>query len=79
MADLLSRHPLVGMTQQEVFALLGEETPRANGQTSFKMSKAYFAPEDTLVYYLGVDYMDSRWLILPLEGGVVTACHIDVT
>ena len=68
--DLLGKYDLVGMTEEEVVALLGpEDGPE---QTSFKGDRTYYPPEDTLVYYLGVDMMDGVWLILSLEGGVVT-------
>ena len=70
LGDLLERYDLVGMTEEEVVALLGpEDGPE---QTSFKGDRTYYPPEDTLVYYLGVDMMDGVWLILSLEGGVVT-------
>ena len=68
--DLLGKYDLVGMTEEEAVALLGpEDGPE---QTSFKGDRTYYPPEDTLVYYLGVDMMDGVWLILSLEGGVVT-------
>lgn len=65
--DLLGKYDLVGMTEEEVVALLGpEDGPE---QTYFKGDRTYYPPEDTLVYYLGVDMMDGVWLILSLEGG----------
>lgn len=76
--DMLDRNPLVGMTEAEVIQLLGNED--AGGQTSFKISRRYFPPESTLVYYLGVDRIDNSWLVISLDGnGVVTDCCIDVT
>lgn len=75
--DMLRKNPLIGMTEREVIALLGEED--SNGQTSFKISKEYFPPESTLVYYLGVDIMDNNWLIISLQNDVVTDYCIDVT
>lgn len=76
--DMLERNPLVGMTEAEVIRLLGGED--ASGQTSFKISREYFPPESTLVYYLGVDFIDNNWLVISLDGsGVVTDCRIDVT
>lgn len=76
--SMLDRNQLVGMTEAEVVQLLGSED--SNGPTSFKMSRTYFPPETTLVYYLGVDFMDTNWLVISLDAeGVVTDYCIDVT
>jgi len=32
-----------------------------------------------LTYYLGVDFMDTAWLIIPMENGVAVDCRIGVT
>ena len=48
-------------------------------QTSFKGDRTYYPPEDTLVYYLGVDMMDGVWLVISLEDGVVTGCATGIT
>lgn len=76
-SDMLKRNDLVGMTEAEVIALLGDED--SGEQTSFKISRDYFPPESTLVYYLGVDYIDNNWLIISLQNGVVTDYCMDVT
>ncbi|MBD5162795.1 MAG: hypothetical protein HDT14_12460 [Oscillibacter sp.] len=77
-SSMLERNQLIGMTEADVIRLLGGED--AGGQTSFKISRDYFPPESTLVYYLGVDYMDNNWLVISLDdSGIVTDCHIDVT
>ena len=68
--DLLGKYDLAGMTEEEVVALLGQED--GPGQTSFKGDRTYYAPEETLVYYLGVDLMDGVWLVISLEDGVGT-------
>ena len=68
--DLLGKYDLVGMTEEEVIALLGQED--GAGQTSFKGDQTYYSPEETLVYYLGVDLMDGMWLVISVEDGVVT-------
>ena len=68
--DLLRKYDLAGMTEEEVVALLGQED--GPGQTSFKGDRTYYAPEETLVYYLGVDLMDDVWLVISVEDGVVT-------
>lgn len=38
------------MAEEEVISLLGEEETYANTKTSFKISRTYFEPENTLVY-----------------------------
>ena len=68
--DLLGKYDLAGMTEEEVVALLGQED--GPGQTSFKGDRTYYAPEETLGYYLGVDLMDDVWLVISVEDGVVT-------
>lgn len=78
-SDLLEKYKLIGMTEEEIISLLGEEENYANTKTSFKISKAYYEPENTIVYYLGVDYMDDRWLIICLDNGIVSNYSIDVT
>ena len=75
--DLLGKYDLVGMTEEEVVALLGQED--GPGQTSFKGDQTDYAPEETLVYYLGVDGMDGVWLVLSLEDGVVTRYTTGIT
>lgn len=75
--DMLEKHPLIGMSEADVIALLGNED--GDGQSSFKLSREYFPPESTLVYYLGADYMDDMWLVISTDGGVVTGYFIDVT
>jgi len=78
-ADMLEKHKLIGMTEHEIISLLGHEENFANTKTSFKISKTYFDPENTIVYYLGVDFMDDRWLIISLENNIVSSYCIDVT
>ncbi len=75
--DLLEQYTLVGMTEAEVTQLLGPEDGPA--QTSFKLSRSEFPPDSTLVYYLGVEFMDTNWLILSLRDGVVSECYLDVS
>ena len=78
-ADFLEKHKITGMTKEEIISLLGEEETYANTKTSFKISKSYFDPENTIVYYLGVDFMDDRWLIISLENDIINSFCIDVT
>lgn len=74
--DLLEKHQLIGMNESDVTDLLGEENSE---QSSFKISRETFPPDTTLVYYLGVDYVDSEWLILSLEDGIVCDYCFDVS
>ena len=78
-SNLLNKHELVGMTENDIISLLGEEEAYANTRTSFKMSRIYFEPDNTIVYYLGVDYMDDMWLIISINNGIVSSYCIDVT
>ena len=63
------------MYESEVIDLLGEED---SDISSFKISRIEFPPETTLVYYLGVGYMNDMWLIVSLQDGVVYEYCIDV-
>lgn len=74
--DLLETVDLIGMTESEIVSLLGEEDSE---QSSFKGNRQQFPPETTLVYYLGVDYMDCNWLIISLEQGVAVAYDTGIT
>lgn len=62
--DLLEKHPLEGMTEDEVTSLLGENDN----------DWGYFAEEDRSVYWLGDrrSVIDSEWLLIDFEDGVVT-------
>ena len=74
--NLLEKHNLIGMHEVDVIALLGEED---SDKSSFKISRKEFPPDTTLVYYLGVDFMDNQWLIISLADGIVYEYCIDVT
>lgn len=77
-SNMLERNQLIGMTEADVIQLLGDED--AGERTSFKISRDYFPPESTLVYYLGVDFIDNCWLVISLDNsGIVTDYRIDVT
>ena len=75
--DMLDKYQLVGMSKWDVIQILGEED--SCEQTSFKISRKYFPPDSTLVYYLGVDFMDNNWLILSLDDGTVVEYCLDVS
>ncbi|WP_440969921.1 outer membrane protein assembly factor BamE domain-containing protein [Peribacillus frigoritolerans] len=59
--DLINEHELIGMTKDEVFALLGSPT-----------ETEYFKEEDNVVYYLGdergIIRIDSEWLVIWFDG-----------
>lgn len=75
--DMLEKHQLIGMSEADVIALLGAED--GDGPASFKLSDKNYPPESTLVYHLGVEYMDNMWLIISISDGIVTEYLIDVT
>lgn len=60
--DMLKKNELIRMKKQRVIELLGNEY--CSEQISFKISKKNFPPETTLIYYLGVDFIDNNWFIL---------------
>lgn len=68
-SDMLSKNKVVGMTENEVINLLGEET-EIHPQ-SFKSSMPVDSDEDTLIYELGAKYIDYEWLIIKLDNGIV--------
>ena len=65
-SDLLEEHPLMGMDMDEVFTLLGEETPvpHESGKTFYYY---YLGPERGLIS------IDSEWMELTVEDDIVTA------
>ncbi len=75
--DMLEKHQLIGMSEADVIALLGAED--GDGPASFKLSDKNYPPESTLVYHLGVEYMDNMWLIISISDGIVAEYLIDVT
>ena len=74
---IVEKHQLIGMSEADVIALLGAED--GDGPASFKLSDKNYPPESTLVYHLGVEYMDNMWLIISISDGIVTEYLIDVT
>ena len=76
MDSLCEKHDLIGMHEADVIALLGEED---SDRSSFKITRKEFPPDTTLVYYLGVDFMDDQWLIISLDDGIVYEYCIDVS
>ena len=75
-SNMLSKHEIVGMTETEITELLGEEHEKA--PESFKYPRGEYLDEKTLTYYLGVDFMDNNWLIIPIENGIAVESRIGV-
>lgn len=67
-SDMLTKNEIVGMTENEIVNLLGNETEPA--PESFKNHRGEFPNESNLTYGLGVDFMDYEWLVITMENGV---------
>jgi len=67
-SDMLSKNEIVGMTENEIIDLLGNETDSAPER--FKHPRGEFPNETNLTYGLGVDYMDYEWLVITMENGI---------
>ena len=67
--NLLEKYELVGMTHEEVMALLGKDT-----------NTQYFKTESNIVYYLGPERglirIDSEWLVLDFQEDRVSEVNI---
>lgn len=59
--------------------LLGNEDVRGSKQTSFKGDTSYYPAESTLVYYLGKEFVDDKWLILSINDGIVSKISYGIT
>lgn len=68
-SDMLSKNEIIGMTENEIISLLGEETE--THPQSFKSSMSVDSDENTLIYELGAKYIDYEWLIIKLDNGIV--------
>ena len=75
-SNITKKYDIIGMNEQDIIKLLGKEDSE---KSSFKMSTEIFPPDTTLVYYLGVDYMDDEWLIISIQNGVAVSYCIDIT
>lgn len=71
--DLIDKYTLIGMSEEEITAILGPES----GTGSFRESD--YPDETTLIYYIGSESSNRMWLILPLEGGVVQDVLTEIT
>lgn len=72
---LVEKAELIGKTEDEIVALLGEGAP----QRSFKIGNADYTGQDILVYYLGADILDSLWMIIIFDGGVAVDIEYNIT
>jgi len=63
-SDLLENYELVGMTEDEVINLLGQNNN----------DYGYFVEDNRFIYYLGNErtIIDSEWLLIDFENGIVT-------
>ena len=68
-SDMLSKNEIIGMTENEIISLLGEETE--THPQSFKSSMSVDSDENTLIYELGAKYIDYEWLIIKLDNRIV--------
>ena len=68
--DLLMRYDLIGMQESEILALLGNHDN----------DSGYFSSENRFVYRLGMERgfisIDSEWLIIDFDDGIVTGYFI---
>ena len=76
-SDLMKKYELVGMSEDEVLKLLGPET--YSRQTSFKGDRTYYPPDETLVYYIGDDWLERVYMILSLQDNKVAKISFGVT
>ena len=67
-SDMLSENEIIGMSENEIIELLGNETKPAPER--FKHPRGEFANENNLTYELGVVYMDNEWLVITMENGI---------
>ena len=67
--DMLEKYDLHGLTKKEIISLLGDET-----------QDAYFKEDNNMVYWLGPERglisIDSEWLVIVFENGIVADYYI---
>lgn len=63
---LLDKIDIIGMTKAEVTNLLGD----GKEKYTFAVNKNIYEPENTLVYFIGTDYLESIYLIIVFENDV---------
>ncbi len=73
--NLDRRYGLVGMTEAEAVALLGEEDSQ---RSSFSpQGGAVYPPDTSLVYYVGSKNGEELWFILSFENGVCVSHAVE--
>ena len=72
---LVEKAELIGKTEDEIVALLGEDSERCG----FKIGNADYSEQDVLVYYLGADILDSLWMIIIFDGGVAVDIEYNIS
>lgn len=72
---LVEKAELIGKTEDEIVALLGEDSERRG----FKIGNADYSEQDVLVYYLGADILDSLWLIIIFDGDAAVDIEYNIS
>ncbi len=71
-SDLLENHKIIGLTKYELIELLGEDYIKNANYFSEKIHNKPFDLNTNIVYYIGNDILDSRYLIFHIENEVIT-------
>lgn len=77
--DLLENQEIIGKTESEIVEMLGESEKEREGMFSAKIQNREYDLENSLVYYIGEDVMDFRWLIIILSNSVCVDYEMNVT
>ncbi len=77
--DLLKNQEIIGKTESEIVEMLGESEKEREGVFSGKIMNKEYDLENSLVYYIGEDVMDFRWLIIILSNSVCVDYETNVT
>ena len=77
--DLLKNQEIIGKTESEIVEMLGESEKEREGVFSGKIKNKEYDLENSLVYYIGEDVMDFRWLIIILSNSVCVDYETNVT
>lgn len=72
--DFLENYYYDGMEETEIISLLGHSEGETEGYFANKINNKEYDLQNTLVYYVGEDIMDSKWLAISvLEGKCIEA------
>lgn len=77
--NLLESYDIVGMNLDEVIDLLGNSDMGSEGVLSNKINGTTYELRNSLAYFLGVNYVDSLWLVLSYDAGIIYDVNICVT